>query len=216
MCNSWSWDRFQELHRMLSKLKFNFFLICPKVRRLLEVHRESGHPLRVGGGLGAGRGRLPAARTSRSSLDDSARLHGTWFSCRATPHCFGQLPHMLLLLLGLTFFWLLFSCPPPCQPGWPASPCTCNGLWLHSRMALFSKNTFGFFVKDQTPRPTYDTAFEIRYASESYVCMYILSSILYDGPDRVVRHSKSIFRVKPLFQLVNWRFCPIISAFSAQ
>jgi hypothetical protein len=42
--------------------------------------------------------------------------------------------------------------PPPCQTGWLASPCTCNGLWLHSCMALFSKRTI-FFVTDQTPRP---------------------------------------------------------------
>jgi hypothetical protein len=26
-----------------------------------------------------------------------------------------------------------FSCPPPCPPRWPASPCTCNGLRLRSR-----------------------------------------------------------------------------------
>jgi hypothetical protein len=25
--------------------------------------------------------------------------------------------------------------PPPCKPGWPASPCTCNDLWLLSCMA---------------------------------------------------------------------------------
>jgi hypothetical protein len=48
----------------------------------------------------------------------------------------------------------MFSCPPPCQPGWPAFPCTCNGLWLHSRMPVFSKRSIvRFFVTDQTPRP---------------------------------------------------------------
>jgi hypothetical protein len=39
------------------------------------------------------------------------------------------------------YFLSFFSCPPPCKPGWPASPCTCNGLWLHSHMAVFSKRT---------------------------------------------------------------------------
>jgi hypothetical protein len=36
--------------------------------------------------------------------------------------------------------------------GWPASPCTCNGLWLHSCMAVVSKKTF-FLLVDQTPCP---------------------------------------------------------------
>jgi hypothetical protein len=30
---------------------------------------------------------------------------------------------------------ILFWGPPPCYPGWPATPCTSNGLWLLSRMA---------------------------------------------------------------------------------
>jgi hypothetical protein len=38
--------------------------------------------------------------------------------------------------LALYFFQILFSCPPSCQPGWPASPCTCNDLWLLSQMAV--------------------------------------------------------------------------------
>jgi hypothetical protein len=46
----------------------------------------------------------------------------------------------------------LFFCPPPWQLGWPASPCTCKGLWLHSRMVVFSKRTI-FFAMGQTPRP---------------------------------------------------------------
>jgi hypothetical protein len=46
-----------------------------------------------------------------------------------------------LLLLGSPFFQLFFSCSPPCQPGWPASLCTHNGLWLHSRMTVLSKRT---------------------------------------------------------------------------
>jgi hypothetical protein len=58
------------------------------------------------------------------------------------------------VLLGPPFFyWLLFFCPPPCQPGWTASPYTCNGFWLHSSMAVFSKRTIVFFVTDQTPCP---------------------------------------------------------------
>jgi hypothetical protein len=30
--------------------------------------------------------------------------------------------------LALLFFLLFFSGPPPCWPGWPTSPCTCNGM----------------------------------------------------------------------------------------
>jgi hypothetical protein len=37
--------------------------------------------------------------------------------------------------------------PPPCQPRWPASPCTCNGLWLHSCMAVVSKRTMCFLLR---------------------------------------------------------------------
>jgi hypothetical protein len=42
---------------------------------------------------------------------------------------FGELSDPLFLSSSsaLHFFRLLFSCPPPCQPGWPSSPCTCNG-----------------------------------------------------------------------------------------
>jgi hypothetical protein len=43
--------------------------------------------------------------------------------------------------------------PPPCSPGWPAAPCTCNGLWLLSRMAVSLKENNCFFVTDQTPCP---------------------------------------------------------------
>jgi hypothetical protein len=35
--------------------------------------------------------------------------------------------------------------------GMTASPWTCKGLWLHSHMAVFSKRTIVFFVRDQTP-----------------------------------------------------------------
>jgi hypothetical protein len=35
------------------------------------------------------------------------------------------------------FFWLFFSCPPPCQPVWLTSPCTCNGLWTVRYVLLF-------------------------------------------------------------------------------
>jgi hypothetical protein len=48
---------------------------------------------------------------------------------------------------ALHFFWFLFSCPPPCQPGWPASSCTCNGLWLQSHVAVFSKIRIVFSLR---------------------------------------------------------------------
>jgi hypothetical protein len=35
----------------------------------------------------------------------------------------------------------IILCPPPCYPGWPASPCTCNGLRLFSHIAVFSVRT---------------------------------------------------------------------------
>jgi hypothetical protein len=57
--------------------------------------------------------------------------------------------------VALHFFQLFFLCPPPCQPGWPASPCTCNGLWLHSCMAVFSKSTIVFFCFGSISRPEY-------------------------------------------------------------
>jgi hypothetical protein len=38
-------------------------------------------------------------------------------------------------------------CPPPCSPGWPASPCTCNGLWLISCMAVSLKEKYGHFTE---------------------------------------------------------------------
>jgi hypothetical protein len=37
--------------------------------------------------------------------------------------------------------------PPPCQPGWPASPCTCNGLWLISHMAVSLKENNWFLLR---------------------------------------------------------------------
>jgi hypothetical protein len=37
------------------------------------------------------------------------------------------------------------------SPGWPATPCTCNGLWLLSRTAVSLKDNNWFIVKDQTP-----------------------------------------------------------------
>jgi hypothetical protein len=55
-------------------------------------------------------------------------LLGDWF--------FGGISNSLCLSssLALHFFRSFFLGPPPCQPGWPASPCTCNGLWLLSPM----------------------------------------------------------------------------------
>jgi hypothetical protein len=46
-----------------------------------------------------------------------------------------------------------FLGPSPCSPGWQATPCICNGLWLLSRMAVSLKENNWFFVMDQTPRP---------------------------------------------------------------
>jgi hypothetical protein len=37
------------------------------------------------------------------------------------------------------FVRLFFSGPPPCYPGWPATPCTCNGLRLLSCMPVSLK-----------------------------------------------------------------------------
>jgi hypothetical protein len=45
--------------------------------------------------------------------------------------------------------------PLPCYRGWPATPCTCNGLWLLSHMAVSLKENNCFFVMDQTPRHLY-------------------------------------------------------------
>jgi hypothetical protein len=59
---------------------------------------------------------------------------------------FGQRPLVPLLLLHrpFIFFWLFFSCSLPCLPGWPASPCTCNGFWLHNHTSVFLKENNSF------------------------------------------------------------------------
>jgi hypothetical protein len=59
---------------------------------------------------------------------------------------------LLMALQKVYFFRLFFLDPPPFFTGWQASPCTCNGLWLLSCMAVFLKEN-NFFVTDQTPRP---------------------------------------------------------------
>jgi hypothetical protein len=56
-----------------------------------------------------------------------------------------------LLLIGLIFFRLFFLGPPPCYPGWPATLCACNGLWLLSHVAVSLKENNWFFITDQTP-----------------------------------------------------------------
>jgi hypothetical protein len=50
---------------------------------------------------------------------------------------------------ALHFFRLFFLGPAPCYLGWPASPCTCNGLWLLRHMAVSLKENTWFFVTDQ-------------------------------------------------------------------
>jgi hypothetical protein len=48
---------------------------------------------------------------------------------------------------ALHFFQLFFLCPPPFNPEWLATPCTCNDLWLLSHVAIFSKRTIGFSLR---------------------------------------------------------------------
>jgi hypothetical protein len=51
----------------------------------------------------------------------------------------GRRPLVPLLLLGPPFLpKYSFRVHHPVKRGWPASPCKCNGLWLHSRTALIS------------------------------------------------------------------------------
>jgi hypothetical protein len=45
---------------------------------------------------------------------------------------------------ALYFFQLFFSCPPP---WWPVAPCTCNGLWILSRMAVSRKENIFFSIR---------------------------------------------------------------------
>jgi hypothetical protein len=44
------------------------------------------------------------------------------------------------------FFPTFLLCPPPFNRDDRATPCTFNGLWLHSRMAVFSKRTIVFLL----------------------------------------------------------------------
>jgi hypothetical protein len=86
-------------------------------------------------------------------------LDSIWIMCTAIDALYGQNSPIYIYIyiwgggsdpLCLSPLWpsillrLFFSCTPPCQPGWSASPCTCNGLWLHSHIAVFSKGTIGF------------------------------------------------------------------------
>jgi hypothetical protein len=55
--------------------------------------------------------------------------------------------------LALHFFQLFFSFPLPCLSGLLASPWICNGLWLHSYMAVFS--SFFCYESNSTPLTFY-------------------------------------------------------------
>jgi hypothetical protein len=49
-----------------------------------------------------------------------------WLSCMHKCIPFLDLRFLCSPLVSTSFFQLPFSCPPPCQLGWPASPCTCK------------------------------------------------------------------------------------------
>jgi hypothetical protein len=74
------------------------------------------------------------------------------------PQCFWVSdPLCLYSSSALHFFQLFFLGPTPCLTGWPASPCTCNGLWLLSRMAAgrsFSNSTLGLNFDPRGWRPS--------------------------------------------------------------
>jgi hypothetical protein len=53
-------------------------------------------------------------------------------------------PLVPLLLL----FQLFCSCPPPCQQGRPASPCTSNGLRLHSLIPILMASSNRVFSEN--------------------------------------------------------------------
>jgi hypothetical protein len=57
-------------------------------------------------------------------------------------------PFFLSSSLALNFFRLFFSGPPPYLPGWPATPCTCNGLWLLVAWQCLSKRTIAEVTYD--------------------------------------------------------------------
>jgi hypothetical protein len=82
-------------------------------------------------------------QSSRRSFEDPAFVmrceRRRTYTCNFFFGGGGSDPLCLSSSLAFHFFRLFFSCPPPCQPEWPAYPCTCNDLWLHSCMAAFSK-----------------------------------------------------------------------------
>jgi hypothetical protein len=88
--------------------------------------------------------------------------------------------------LALHFFWLFFSCLPPCQKRWPASPCTCNGRWLHSRMAgLLSFRCRSVFTSSE-----FCVLLQIRPTTEIGLILFFVVTHL--------RHD-----TKPLFVYIN-------------
>jgi hypothetical protein len=79
--------------------------------------------------------KIPSWRTESLSVFDSL-AQCTNVSRSSMYVLFGvREPLCLSSSWALHFSRLFFLGPPPCQPGWPASPFTCNGLWLLRHMA---------------------------------------------------------------------------------
>jgi hypothetical protein len=109
--------------------------------RLWNCHMLSQNPLEVcwPRRFGAGTDQLT---TTLMVTDDEGRLP-------KLSYFFGQRPIVPFLLLSPQFFLIILFVS---TMGKACTPCKCNGLWLLSLMAVFSKGTIDFFCYGSCPR----------------------------------------------------------------